>query len=79
MSFAYSTTLTQPPSIILLLVESQKWLTENDSLDSFMSSHGDLSLFISFITAAHTAKVIKVHSFQLGQSFSVSHLGKLNC
>lgn len=51
-----------------------KWL-----LDSFMSSHGDSSLFISFITAAHTAKVIKGHSFQSGQSFSVSHLGKLNC
>lgn len=65
--------LTQPQRTIQQLVESQKWLTENDSLDSFMSSHGGLSLFISFITAAHTAKVIKGHSFQSGQSFSVSH------
>lgn len=79
MFYAYNRALMQPQSIIQQLVESLKWLTENDSLDSFVSAHGDLSLFISFITAAHTAKVIKVHWFQSGQSFSVSHLAKLNC
>lgn len=65
MSFAYSTPLTQLHRIIQQLAETPKWLTENDSLDSFVSSHGDLSLFISFITAAHTAKVIKGHSFSV--------------